>query len=105
MPKVNVVVIMGGQGSVQCAMASGTPIIGFPFHGEQELNLALAERQGMGLRLSPKVASTPVLTRALKQMLYDPEAQRNSARVQALYEGVDGAVNAADAILGYLSST
>jgi UDP:flavonoid glycosyltransferase YjiC (YdhE family) len=105
MPEADIVVTMGGQGSVQCAMASGTPIIGFPFHGEQELNLALAERQGMGVRLPPKAAGTPKLTRAVRQMLSDPGAKRNAARVQALYEGVDGAANAADAILSYLGDS
>lgn len=103
MPEVDMAVIMGGQGSVQCAMASGTPIIGFPFHGEQELNLALAERQGMGMRLPPKAASTPRLTRAVSRMLSDTRAKSNAARVRALYQGVDGAANAADAILDYLS--
>ena len=103
MPKVALAVMMGGQGSVQCAMASGTPIIGFPFHGEQELNLVLAERQGMGMRLPPKAARTAMLTQAVKQMLSEPEVRRNAARVQALYKGIDGAANAAGVILNYLA--
>lgn len=104
MPEVDLAVIMGGQGSVQCAMASGTPMIGFPFHGEQELNLALAERQGVAMRLAPRTAITSMLTQTVKHMLSDPEARRNAVRVRDLYVGVDGAANAAEAILSFLSS-
>jgi len=102
MPEVDLAVIMGGQGSVQCAMASGTPIIGFPYHAEQELNLVLAERQGMAIRIAPRMAGTTKLTRAVKQMVDNPEVKSNAKRVKSLYESIDGATNAAQAILNYI---
>ena len=105
MPDVDLAVIMGGQGSVQCAMASGTPIVGFPFHGEQELNLALAERQGVAERLPPDAADGERLTRAVERMLDDERVRANADRVRAMYAGVDGAHNAADAILEYLAAS
>jgi UDP:flavonoid glycosyltransferase YjiC (YdhE family) len=101
MPRVAAAVIMGGQGSVQTAMASGTPFVGMPFHGEQELNVALAERQGMALRLSPKVAGTPAMTAAIRRLLDEPAFRTSAAKLQQLYAGVDGAAAAADAILAY----
>lgn len=104
MPDVDLAVIMGGQGSVQCSMASGTPIVGFPFHGEQELNLALAERQGMAERLPPDAAHTERLTRAVERMLGDERVRENADRVREMYAGVDGAAGAADAILTFLST-
>lgn len=105
MPNVDLAVIMGGQGSVQCAMAAGTPIVGFPWHGEQELNLALAERQGVAVRLPPKVAHTDRLTATVERMLDDPAPRKNAERVRALYDGVDGASNAADAILDVVGAS
>lgn len=98
MPRVDLAVTMGGQGSVQCAMTSGIPLVGFPLQPEQELNVALAERQGMGLRLPPRDAGTPQVTRAVEALLSDPGARRNALRVRSLYEGVDGPANAAEAI-------
>lgn len=103
MPDVDLTVIMGGQGSVQCAMASGTPIVGFPFHGEQELNLALAERKGMATRLPPAAAHTERLTSAIEEMLGSPAVRESATRVREMYAGVDGAETAAGAILEYLA--
>ena len=36
MPRVDLAVTMGGQGSVQCAMAAGTPLVAVPLHPEQD---------------------------------------------------------------------
>lgn len=101
MPRVAAAVIMGGQGSVQTAMASGTPIVGMPFHGEQELNVALAERQGMALRLSPKVAGTSAMTAAVRRLLDEPPFRTSAARLKQQYASIDGAAAAAEAILSW----
>lgn len=104
MPKVAAAVIMGGQGSVQTAMASGTPFVGMPYHGEQELNVALAEKQGMAIRLSPALAGTPRMTEAVSRLLAEPGFRANARRVRGCYEGVDGADGCARAILDYLDA-
>jgi UDP:flavonoid glycosyltransferase YjiC (YdhE family) len=101
MPRVNIAVIMGGQGSVSTAMASGTPFIGLPLQGEQELNVALAERQGVARRMSPTDASTPALTAAITSLMSDPLVSDNARRIRRLYEGVDGAAEAAKAIVEF----
>ncbi|MEQ1731731.1 MAG: hypothetical protein ABL982_25445 [Vicinamibacterales bacterium] len=48
MPRVDIAITAGGQGSVQCAMASGTPAVVLPLHPEQDLNGSLIERLGAG---------------------------------------------------------
>ena len=48
MTGVALAVTAGGQGSVQTALASGVPLIGIPLQPEQDLNVALAERQRCG---------------------------------------------------------
>lgn len=104
MPQVDVAVIMGGQGSVQTAMTSGTPFVGLPYHGEQELNVALAERQGMAVRMSPDDATTSRLTDAIRTLLDNPEAKQAGQRVKEIYAGIDGAHEAARAIVEYLET-
>lgn len=102
MPAVDAVVCMGGQGTVQTAMVSGTPLVGVPLHPEQELNVDLAVRQGMGLAVAPRHAGTERLTAAVNRVLGDPAFKVEARRVQALYAGIDGAARAAQAIHAYL---
>jgi UDP:flavonoid glycosyltransferase YjiC (YdhE family) len=105
MPRAALAVITGGQGSVQTAMASGTPMIGIPLQPEQDLNVHCAERQGMALRLSPQAARGAALTRGVRALLEQPRYREQAQRVRALFAGVDGAVGAATAIRRYLVQT
>jgi UDP:flavonoid glycosyltransferase YjiC (YdhE family) len=102
MPRVAAAVVMGGQGSVQTALASGTPFVGLPHHGEQELNVAVAERLGAAVRVSPADARTPALDRALSRLVGEPDFRVSATAVRETYARVDGAVLAADAIVDHL---
>lgn len=102
MPQVQVAVTMGGQGTVQTAMASGTPLVGLPLHGEQELNVDLAARQGMAIAVAPRHADSPRLTEAVQRIVADGRFAANARRVQGWYAGLDGAGLAAAAITRYL---
>lgn len=103
MPRVQVAVTMGGQGSVQTAMASGTPVIGIPLHPEQELNVDLAARHGAGLAVAPRHVDTPRLTEAVRRVLGEPRFAQGAAKVRGWYAAVDGAGCAARAICAWLS--
>jgi UDP:flavonoid glycosyltransferase YjiC (YdhE family) len=102
MPRVDVAVTMGGQGSVQTAMASGVPLVGIPLHPEQELNVALAVRQGMAIAMAPRHAGTQRMTDAIRRVTADRKFRDRARQVRPLYEGIDGAKNAATAIREYL---
>jgi UDP:flavonoid glycosyltransferase YjiC (YdhE family) len=101
MPQVDAVISMGGQGTVQTAMCSGTPLVGIPLHPEQELNVDLAVRQGMALAVALRHADSERLTDAVSRLLAQPAFKAEARRVQGLYAGVDGAAQAADAIRRY----
>lgn len=103
MPSVDAVVCMGGQGTVQTAMCSGTPLVGIPLHPEQELNVDLAVRQGMAVAVAPRHSGTARLTTAVTRVLSDPRFKTEARRVQRLYTGTDGAAAAARAILSWLA--
>ncbi|MFI5711294.1 glycosyltransferase [Kribbella sp. NPDC051620] len=94
MPQVDLAVTTGGQGSVQTAMASGTPLLGIPLHPEQALNVALVERLGAARRASP----TDDLATLAAQMLADKSHAAAAERIQKLYAAVDGPAEAAELI-------
>jgi UDP:flavonoid glycosyltransferase YjiC (YdhE family) len=102
MPRVDVAVTMGGQGSVQTAMASGTPLVGIPLHPEQELNVDLAVRRGMAMAIAPRHAGTPRMAAAVQRIVADARFKEAALRVQRCYAGIDGAANAAAAIVRHL---
>lgn len=103
LPRVAGAVLMGGQGSVQCAMASGTPFVGLPLHGEQELNVAVAERRGCALRLAPEAATTSALAVALRRLLDEPSFAAAAKAAAQRYAGIDGAALAAQAVAEFLA--
>lgn len=99
MPRVDIAVTAGGQGSVQCAMAAGTPLVALPLHPEQDLNASLIEKQGAGHRMTFADAATPRLAALVGSMLQRSTEREAARRIQARYARVDGPGLAADAIL------
>ncbi|MFI7066452.1 glycosyltransferase [Kribbella sp. NPDC050124] len=94
MPQVDLAVTTGGQGSVQTAMASGTPLLGIPLHIEQDLNVVLVERLGAARRLGRSAILADLATR----MLDDKSHLAAAERIQKLYAAVDGPSLAAEII-------
>jgi UDP:flavonoid glycosyltransferase YjiC (YdhE family) len=99
MPRVDLAVTTAGQGSIQTALAAATPVLGVPLHGEQDLNVVLAERLGAARRVARSRAATPALTAVARQMLDDDSYRRAAARIRQWYAAVDGPGATADAIL------
>ncbi|TDW17481.1 glycosyltransferase [Kribbella kalugense] len=98
MPQVDLAVTTGGQGSVQTAMASGTPLLGIPLHIEQDLNVALVERLGAARRARPGT-----LAALATRMLDDPAHREAAERIQKLYAAADGPTQAATTIARQLT--
>jgi UDP:flavonoid glycosyltransferase YjiC (YdhE family) len=103
MPLVDVAVTAGGQGSTQTAAASGVPLVGIALQPEQDLNIHLLERQGMAIRLSPRLAASAAMTDAVRTVLADPRYRANAERLRAIVGNVDGAGAAADAIIEFVA--
>ena len=99
MPRVDLAVVMGGQGSTQTAMSSGTPFIGIPLHPEQELNVHLAARHGAAIGVARRDARGPRLTQAVQRVLAEPGFRPAAKKLQAMYAGQDAPRAAARAIL------
>ena len=103
MPHAHLSITAGGQGSVQTAFASGTPLIGIPLQPEQDLNVALAERQGAARLVSQR--DTDTLADVAREMLGNGHYRENAQRLQEVYAGVDGPAAAAAAIIDLAQSS
>ena len=78
------------------------PLVGIPLHPEQELNVDLAVRRGMAMASAPRHAGTPRMAAAVQRIVADARFKEAALRVQRCYAGIDGAANAAAAIVRHL---
>lgn len=106
-PQVNemadVAVIHGGQGTVQTACWAGSPVVGVAFQFEQQTNLDMLVRARMGVRIPLRGFTESRLLSEIKRVTNNDVYRQNAQRIQALIRNVDGATNAANAILDFLS--
>lgn len=102
MERSNVAVNHGGNGTVYQALASGTPIVGIPFHIDQEINLQRVESLGFGIKLSERNLSTEKFIDAIESVLYNRKYKENALRLQKVANSYGGASKAADIIHQYL---
>lgn len=90
MPHVDLALIAGGQGSVQCALASGVPILGVPLQPEQDLNVALLEKATIAKRISPAQLRTDKLRTSAQEILENPQYRTGAQRIQRAYNLLNG---------------
>ena len=99
MPLVDMAIIHGGQGSVQTAIESGTPIIGIPLHAEQGLNVGIVEGNGAGIMQNKHQLSSDAIQHAVTRILKDPSYKENMQRLSAHQKTVDGVKRVADILM------
>lgn len=103
MPRCDLAVIAGGQGSVQTAMAFGTPFIGVPLQPEQDFNIVEMERHGAAVRISKKEAMNGRLAPLVETMISEPRYREAARKVQAMYGKANGPAACAEAIVELVS--
>lgn len=72
-PNVKVFITHGGLLGSTEAIYHGKPVIGIPIFGDQELNMARAERAGYGLTVNYRNLTQEALTWALSEVLNNPK--------------------------------
>lgn len=105
-PAVNaladVVVCHGGQGTVQTALASGTPLVGVAMQAEQQINLDHVVRAGAGIRIPRWRWREPVIRDAVRTVLAQPRYREQARELAALVNARDGRRAAAERLWRYL---
>jgi hypothetical protein len=98
---VDVVLMHGGQGSVQTGLAAGTPLVGVHMHFEQLFNLRNVCRRGAGCRLSQDDWTADSIHHSLKKVLEDSSFRHAARNIQAEMERIDGRAEAARLVLEF----
>ncbi|PIP12351.1 MAG: hypothetical protein COX49_06080 [bacterium (Candidatus Stahlbacteria) CG23_combo_of_CG06-09_8_20_14_all_40_9] len=98
MPLVDVAIIHGGQGSVQSAVASGVPVVGFPLQPEQKFNLKMIERHGAGICLPLRILKKGNFQAVIEKILTDNSFRTNMQRLKSFQDRYDGVENVTKAL-------
>jgi len=104
MEKSSAVVNHGGNGTVYQAITAGTPLVGIPYHIDQELNLQRVEDLGFGFMISERMCNSATLFHALQKLVSDPSYRNNARKLQSSLTKYHGPVLAARTISEFLDA-
>lgn len=108
-PAVNaladLVVSHGGQGTVQTALAAGTPIVGVAMQVEQQINLDHMAGRGAGIRIPARRWRAPVIREAIRTVLGTPSYRRHARDLAATIRSGDGRKAAAERMWDQIRTT
>ncbi|OOM79008.1 PGL/p-HBAD biosynthesis glycosyltransferasec [Clostridium puniceum] len=101
---VDVVVCHGGQGTVQTAIASGTPIVGVAMQPEQQINLDNIVANGAGIRIPINRWRASNIQVAIRTIQNNYSYRKNAKRLQKKVKDIDGKRNSAEAIWNFIDN-
>ena len=103
-PMADIALTHGGAGTVQTAIHSATPLVGIPMHQEQAGNIAMVRKRGAGLMLWKSELTRKNLAASLEKLVSDTSFQANMQKLKSEQDQIDGAANAAEDIVNFLSA-
>jgi len=86
----DVVICHGGQGTVQTAMASGTPIVGIATQPEQQMNLEHISTFGAGIRIPYKQWTADRIRQSVLTILSDSNYKKRALTLKKRINSTDG---------------
>lgn len=98
----DIVVSHGGQGTIQTAIASGTPIVGFAMQPEQQINLDNVVMSGSGVRIPKHRWNANNIQAAIKNIIKEPLYKENIKVLKKSLESTNGKKNSTLAIWEYI---
>jgi len=98
----DVIVTHGGQGTVQCALAAGKPIVGVALQVEQQTNLDNAMNAGAGIRVQKQFWRAKNIRSAIHLVLNDPAYAAKSRKLAETLNTMDGAKTAAKMMWSFI---
>lgn len=94
----NITVCHGGQGTIQTAIHSGTPIVGVAAQQEQFINLANIESFGAGIRVPRAKWKADNIQKAIFRIFSDKQYSESMLKLRDRIMELNGIKNAADTI-------
>ncbi|WP_283608892.1 glycosyltransferase [Faecalispora anaeroviscerum] len=94
----------GGQGTIQTAMVSESPIIGVAMQPEQQINLDHIVSQGAGIRIPITRWNKKNIISALESIVADSSVRKNAARLGKTMRQANGKSCAAQAIWKFIAA-
>jgi UDP:flavonoid glycosyltransferase YjiC (YdhE family) len=99
----DIVVCHGGQGTVQTALASGTPIVGVAMQMEQQMNLDHVAATGAGIRIPITRWTASNIQKAVREVMQTPSYGERAQQLQQRLLSIDGKKNASLAIWQWIT--
>lgn len=84
-PKVKLFITHGGMGSVVESQYHGVPMVGIPFFGDQQANIANVIKSGFGLGLEYARFTEEDFRKAVVEVLENPAYTKNVQKFSELY--------------------
>lgn len=100
----DIAIIHGGQGTVQTAMGSGTPVVSIAFQPEQRWNLDWVVKRGAGIRLDQNEWNASLITKLVQQILSNKSYKESAIAVQTEMNSSNGNLESAKKILDFTLS-
>lgn len=101
----DVVISHGGQGTVQTAIAGGTPIVGMAMQPEQQINLDNVVFAGGAIRIPKHRWNSKVINKAVKKIAQDDSFRRRMSELKRDMDGVNGKKGSALALWRFINKT
>lgn len=101
----DVVICHGGQGTLQTALHSGTPLVGVAAQAEQFLNLHNVVSQGAGIRIPMADWSARNIQAAVHRIMADENFKHAAMRLKERMESFDGIKTSANVIWSKITET
>lgn len=98
----DIVLSHGGQGTVQTAVAGGTPIIGFAVQPEQQVNLDHIAEYGAAIRLPICKWNAANIDKAIRKISGTPSYREKMKELQEAMRSIDGKKNASVSIWNFI---
>lgn len=94
----DIVICHGGQGTVQTAIHSGTPLIGVAVQQEQFINLSNIAARGAGIRIPFAKWNTKNIQKSVSKIIADKKYKEAILKLRERINSIDGEKNAAEVI-------
>jgi len=102
MALADMIIMHGGQGTVQAAIAAGTPMVGVALQVEQQTNLDIVMDYGAGIRIQRRRWNPQNIQRAVNRVLTIPRYKSRAMELAKAVGSMDGAKIASDYMWNFL---